>query len=154
MVQVELLIWFWPFYSFSHTTFIRAKTDFSLENRAFTVQILVLGDSFDAWLWVCRHKMEKSPQKHFFLSLFLDLFTTPRNLKVSKMSDVWQTNHKTLEWRVRQLKWAKKLTKGRRLLSLNRWSLGLGPYKKGTFDFSQNLVKTPSGDFKQVSEEF
>ena len=33
-------------------------------------------------------------------------------------------------------------------------SLGLGPYKKGTFDFSQNLTRTPSGDFKQVSEDF
>ena len=26
--------------------------------------------------------------------------------------------------------------------------------KKGTFDFPQNLIKTPSDDFKQVSEEF
>ena len=26
--------------------------------------------------------------------------------------------------------------------------------KKGTFDFSQNFIKSPSGDFKQVSEEF
>ena len=34
------------------------------------------------------------------------------------------------------------------------YKVGLRPYKKGTFDFSQNLVKTPSGDFKQVSEEF
>ena len=25
--------------------------------------------------------------------------------------------------------------------------------KNGTFDFSQNLIRTPSGDFKQVSEE-
>ena len=30
----------------------------------------------------------------------------------------------------------------------------LGPYKKGTFDCYQNLIKTQSGDFKQVSEEF
>ena len=26
--------------------------------------------------------------------------------------------------------------------------------QKGTFDFPQNSIKTPSGDFKQVSEEF
>ena len=31
---------------------------------------------------------------------------------------------------------------------------GLEPYRKGTFDFSQNLIKTPSGDYKQVPEEF
>ena len=30
--------------------------------------------------------------------------------------------------------------------------LGLGPYKKATFD--KTSIKTPSGDFKQVSEEF
>ena len=30
--------------------------------------------------------------------------------------------------------------------------VGLGPYK--TFDFPQKSIKTPSGDFKQVSEEF
>ena len=33
--------------------------------------------------------------------------------------------------------------------------LGLGPYKKGTLDFfSQNAIRTPSGDLKQSSEEF
>ena len=32
--------------------------------------------------------------------------------------------------------------------------LGVGPQKKGTFDVSHNLIKIPSGDFKQVSEEF
>ena len=26
--------------------------------------------------------------------------------------------------------------------------------EKGTFDFSQNIIRTPSGDFRQVSEEF
>ena len=29
-----------------------------------------------------------------------------------------------------------------------------GAKQKSTFDFSQTLVETPSGDFKQVSEEF
>ena len=32
--------------------------------------------------------------------------------------------------------------------------LELEPYKESTFDFTQKLVKTPPGDFKQVSEEF
>ena len=27
-------------------------------------------------------------------------------------------------------------------------------YKRGTLDLSQSLIITPSGDFKQVSEEF
>ena len=36
---------------------------------------------------------------------------------------------------------------------LNYW-LGLGPYKKGTFEFFLDLIETPSGDFKQISEEF
>ena len=32
--------------------------------------------------------------------------------------------------------------------------VGLRPYEKGTFDCSQNLIRTPSGDFKDVSEDF
>ena len=32
--------------------------------------------------------------------------------------------------------------------------LGLGPYKKRNLRFFQTLIKTPSGDYKQVSEEF
>ena len=32
--------------------------------------------------------------------------------------------------------------------------LGVGPYKKRTFDFPQKLIETSSGDFKQVSEDF
>ena len=32
--------------------------------------------------------------------------------------------------------------------------LGVGPWKKETFDFSRNSIITPSGDFKQDSEEF
>ena len=30
----------------------------------------------------------------------------------------------------------------------------LGLYIKGSFDFSQNLIRSPSGDFEPVSEEF
>ena len=33
-------------------------------------------------------------------------------------------------------------------------SIGAWTVKKGTFDFSQTLTKTTSGDFKQVSGEF
>ena len=32
--------------------------------------------------------------------------------------------------------------------------VGVRSYKTVTLNFSQNLIKTPSGDFKQVSEEF
>ena len=40
------------------------------------------------------------------------------------------------------------------IMGHNLW-LGLDRAKqKGTFDFSQNLIITPSADFKQVSEEF
>ena len=28
------------------------------------------------------------------------------------------------------------------------WWVGVGPKKKGTFDFFQNLIITPSGDLK------
>ena len=32
--------------------------------------------------------------------------------------------------------------------------VGLGPYTNGTLVFSENFIRTPSGDFKQVFEEF
>ena len=35
----------------------------------------------------------------------------------------------------------------------HNWGLNRAK-QKGIFDFSQNLLITPSGDFKQVSEEF
>ena len=34
------------------------------------------------------------------------------------------------------------------------WTVHGRANQEGTFDFSQNSIKTPSGDFKQVSEEF
>ena len=37
---------------------------------------------------------------------------------------------------------------------VSKLSLGLGPYKEVNFDFCQNLIRTSSGDFEQVSEDF
>ena len=48
-----------------------------------------------------------------------------------------------------------KSKKGKFSLPVNiHQALGLEPYENGTFDFSENLIKTMSGDFKQASEEF
>ena len=42
----------------------------------------------------------------------------------------------------------KHLQKVRLLKSfLVQLCLGLGPYKKGTFNFSQDIIRTPTGDF-------
>ena len=38
-------------------------------------------------------------------------------------------------------------------IASDRLSVRVGPYTKVTLDFSQNLIKTPSGDFKQVFEK-
>ena len=37
---------------------------------------------------------------------------------------------------------------------MNGLYTGLGLYKKENFDFSQNLIRTPPGDLKQVAEDF
>ena len=79
-------------------------------------------------------------------------------LKASLKSNILQAGiQRDLEWVASQYMenhskaWLQSLMK---IVFLYNLLIGVGPYKKGTFDVSQNLIKTPSGDFKQVSEEF
>ena len=67
----------------------------------------------------------------------MTIFASPTGISLSQISDT--SSFATLNLKIRLELY----------VTVRAWTV-----EKGTFDFFQNLIITPSGDFKQVSEEF